>query len=71
MDISPGTAKLDRGPKPDLYAASGVQELWLVEPRQQQIEIYLLQDELLTLVRTAVPGDTIETPLIASLIFAP
>src|SRR5437762_2722415 len=37
--LSPSTARLDRGPKRDGYAAAGVKELWFVEPRERKIEI--------------------------------
>jgi Uma2 family endonuclease len=65
--LSPSTARLDRGPKREGYAAAGVRELWFVEPRQRKIEIYTLQGSELALVRTAGIGDTIETPLIPEL----
>jgi Uma2 family endonuclease len=38
--LSPRTAKLDRGVKRDIYARTGVQELWIVDPERQQIEVY-------------------------------
>jgi len=65
--LSPSTARLDRVPKREGYAAAGVKELWFVEPRQQKIEIYNLQGNELTLVRLAGTGDTIGTPLIPEL----
>jgi Uma2 family endonuclease len=65
--LSPSTAQLDRGPKREGYAVAGVKELWLVEPRQQRIEIYKLRGNDFAHVRTAGVGDTIETPLIPGL----
>ena len=38
--LSPRTAKLDRGVKRDMYARTGVQELWIVDPERQQVEVY-------------------------------
>ena|SRR5687767_9455438 len=38
--LSPRTAKLDRGVKRDIYARTGVQELWIVDPERQQVEVY-------------------------------
>ncbi len=62
--LSPGTAKLDLGPKREVYARAGVEEMWLVDERRSKIDLYLLQGTELKLVRTVVAGDTIETPLI-------
>src|SRR5687768_17319478 len=38
--LSPRTAKMDRGVKRDIYARTGVQELWIVDPERQQVEVY-------------------------------
>ncbi len=40
--LSPSTELLDRGRKLDLYAASGVKEVWLVTPYPSLIEIFVL-----------------------------
>ena len=42
--LSPRTAKLDRGVKRDIYARTGVPELWIVDPERQQVEVYDLPD---------------------------
>lgn len=39
--LSPGTAKLDLGPKREVYASVGVKEMWLVDERQSKIDLYL------------------------------
>jgi Uma2 family endonuclease len=39
--LSPSTEALDRGRKLDLYAASGVKEIWLVTPHPALIEIFM------------------------------
>lgn len=61
--LSPGTAKLDLA-KREIYAAAGVQEMWLVDERRSKIDIYMLQKAALTPVRTAIPGETIKTSLL-------
>jgi Uma2 family endonuclease len=38
--LSPGTAVYDRGSKRKIYARTGVQELWLVDPDKMQIQIF-------------------------------
>ena len=40
--LSPSTEWLDRGRKLDLYAASGVQEVWLITPYPSLFEIFTL-----------------------------
>jgi Uma2 family endonuclease len=40
---SPSTRRLDRGPKMDAYARSGVPFVWLVEPLDQLLEVYTLE----------------------------
>ena len=42
--LSPSTAKNDRFHKKDVYAASGVPEYWIVSPKENWIEVYLLED---------------------------
>jgi Uma2 family endonuclease len=40
--LSPKTAKLDRGIKRSVYARTGVEELWIVDPDKKRVEIYRL-----------------------------
>jgi Uma2 family endonuclease len=42
--LSPSTAVLDREKKMKAYAREGVSHLWLVEPLQQSLEAYRLED---------------------------
>ena len=44
--LSPSTESRDRGRKLDLYAKSGVKEVWLVTPYPHLIEVFLLGDGL-------------------------
>lgn len=43
--LSESTEKIDRGVKFEDYAAHGVKEYWIVDPRDQTLEQYLLGDE--------------------------
>ena len=43
--LSPSTADIDRGLKAEDYAAHDIAEYWLVDPEQETVEQYLLQDE--------------------------
>ncbi len=65
--LSPATAKLDLGPKREVYGETGVKEMWIVDGRQKKIDIYLLEGSELKLARNVAPGDQIETPLIPGL----
>src|SRR5262249_8451579 len=42
--LSPSTEKKDRGVKKDDYEAHGVAEYWIVDPKAETIEQYLLVD---------------------------
>mgnify|MGYP000857343834 FL=1 len=43
--LSPSTARLDRHTKRKVYAATGVEELWLVNPDTRTIEVFFLQKD--------------------------
>jgi Uma2 family endonuclease len=43
--LSPSTAHTDRHRKLPRYAASGIPELWLLDPGDQALELYLLSEE--------------------------
>ncbi|MDQ6913425.1 MAG: Uma2 family endonuclease, partial [Verrucomicrobiota bacterium] len=65
--LSPSTARLDRGPKSEVYGAAGVKEMWMVSARDRKVEIYLLDQGQLKLSRTLGAGESLETPLIPGL----
>jgi len=43
--LSESTAHLDRTTKKGIYAAAGVEEMWLVDPQMRRIEVYRLQED--------------------------
>lgn len=43
--LSPSTTKYDRGFKRKIYARTGVQELWLIDPEPQRVEVYHLPED--------------------------
>lgn len=43
--LSPSTAHLDKGPKRKIYARTGVEELWIVDPVTRFIQVYRLADD--------------------------
>ncbi len=44
--LSPSTARRDRGEKLRLYAESGVQEYWIVDPAERQIDFLINQGQV-------------------------
>jgi Uma2 family endonuclease len=63
--LSPSTAARDRGVKTDRYIASGVREVWLVDPREGTIEVVSAGGSRLAVAgevarSDAVPGFAIE-----------
>lgn len=43
--LSPSTGHLDKQAKRKVYAAAGVDELWLVDPQTKSVEIYYLRQD--------------------------
>jgi Uma2 family endonuclease len=64
--ISPGliNQQRDRQTKLKLYSRRGVQEYWIVDWQQQQVEVYCRTQAELTLVATLYRGDALQSPLL-------
>ena len=64
--LSPGTTNVrrDRQTKLKLYARRGVQEYWIVDWRQRQVEVYRREQATLKQVATLFSQDNLETPLL-------
>lgn len=65
--LSPKTAKLDLGVKREIYARTGVLELWIVEPEAQVVKVYRPQQSSQTPVETLTATGTLTTPLLPGL----
>ena len=57
--LSPHTTKKDVQDKFDLYEESGVTEYWIVEPKNQTVEVFVLENEKYRRVQTYVSDDVI------------
>lgn len=57
--LSPHTTKKDLQDKFDLYEEAGVGEYWIVEPRNQTVEVFVLDDNQYRRITTYVESDTI------------
>jgi len=64
--LSPGTTneRRDREAKLKLYSQRGVQEYWVADWRQQQVEIYRREHAALRLVATLYAQDALQSPLL-------
>lgn len=64
--LSPGSrnAIRDRQTKLKLYSRRGVQEYWIVDWQQQQVEVYRRHQSSLELVSTLLGEDVVNSPLL-------
>jgi Uma2 family endonuclease len=75
--LSESTAHLDRQTKRKVYAASGVEELWLVDPQDKTVEVFLLQRDAERFMAKYRASEVFESPcfpglqIVASQIFKP
>lgn len=62
--LSPGddNARRDRDTKRKLYSQRGVQEYWILDWQQQQVEVYRRDQAILTLIATLFPADDLTSP---------
>ncbi|MFQ3614632.1 MAG: Uma2 family endonuclease, partial [Cyanobacteriota bacterium] len=64
--LSPGSRNVsrDKQTKLKLYSRRGVQEYWVVDWQQQQVEVYQRQQEQLALLKTCLGEDKLSSPLL-------
>jgi Uma2 family endonuclease len=62
--LSPGTAKRDRDDKFKVYERTGVRELWLIDPLNVYVEVYILQNNQLMRQGVYEPEDTFQSPVL-------
>lgn len=60
--LSPATAKLDRGPKRDIYGNAGVAHMWLLDPEERVLEAFQLTAGKWLLVGVATGSDDVRLP---------
>ncbi|HMO38811.1 MAG TPA: Uma2 family endonuclease [Saprospiraceae bacterium] len=68
--ISPSSIKLDKIIKKNLYERFGVHEYWLVDPNNQSIEVYALQDGKYILHAFADATEQVQSVVLAGLAVA-
>ncbi|MBK6727016.1 MAG: Uma2 family endonuclease [Xanthomonadales bacterium] len=60
--LSPGTARLDRVEKMPIYAAHGVEHLWLLDPILRTLEAYRREDGRWLLLGSHADQDVVRLP---------
>jgi Uma2 family endonuclease len=60
--LSPGTEKLDRGPKRRIYASFKVGHLWHLDPVAKLLEVFALRDGQWVLFESFADGDLVRAP---------
>jgi Uma2 family endonuclease len=63
--LSPGTAHDDRGRKLKVYRRTGVREYWIVDPRSQTIEVYVLLEGEFELTSFATEAGEVQSQVLA------
>ena len=59
--LSKGTQKLDRGKKMTQYRLNKVKEYWIIDPRNQTVEVYELQNGIFEMISYAEESGEIES----------
>ncbi|NNF34147.1 MAG: Uma2 family endonuclease [Saprospiraceae bacterium] len=65
--LSPNTTKKDLQDKFDLYEESGVGEYWIAEPRNQTVEVFVLEQGSYKRIRTYVKEDEVASHTLSGL----
>jgi Uma2 family endonuclease len=65
--LSPGSVKHDLGVKKEIYARTGVEELWSVDPVKRAIAVFQLSENSTAPRATLMAGKTLTTPLLPGL----
>jgi Uma2 family endonuclease len=66
--LSPHTTKKDIQNKFDLYEESGVLEYWIIEPKNQTVEVFVLKNDRYRRVRAYVSDDLVPCNTIDGLV---
>ena len=67
--LSPGNSKKEMGIKFNLYEENHISEYWIVEPAENAIFVYTLQNGKYIGLKPCIEGETIISPLFPELNF--
>lgn len=62
--LSPGSMRFDRGEKMKLYKKYQVQEYWIVDPKNQSVEVYVYENNEYELFSFAVEAGKVESKVL-------
>jgi Uma2 family endonuclease len=65
--LSPSTFKIDRTDKFELHLRFGVPEYWIVDPKNQSIEVYVLEDNRYKMAFFAIENGLIQSKVLEGL----
>jgi Uma2 family endonuclease len=65
--LSPSTAKLDVGRKREIYAESGVREMWVIAPETRTVEVHRFAENREQPVAILSIGETLASPVLPGL----
>ena len=65
--LSSRTRAIDLGPKKKVYAASGVREMWIVDPELRQLDVFRLAESVETPVRSCGEDESLVSELFPDL----
>lgn len=65
--ISPSSMKMDKFDKFKAYQKFGVPEYWLIDPKNESVEIYTLQDEKYELYSFGIEKGNLQSKLLSDL----
>lgn len=68
--LSPGNSRREMKDKYELYQEQGVKEYWVVNPAEQNILVYVLENEKYIGIQPVVEGDVITSPTFPALSFS-
>ena len=67
--LSPSTFRFDRKEKMDMYLLFGVSEYWIVDPKNQSVEVYVLENNKYEMQFFAIETGDIESKVLEGLKF--
>ena len=67
--LSPPTFRNDRKEKMNLYLRFGVSEYWIVDPKNQSVEVYVLENDVYDMRYFAIETGDIESKVLEGLKF--
>jgi Uma2 family endonuclease len=65
--LSPSTFKVDRKDKFDMYLFFGVSEYWIVDPKNQSIEVYILENDRYKMEFFAIENGLVQSKVLDGL----